>query len=94
MSEPKPHLICYDIADPKRLSRVHRCVSKKAHQVQYSVYHLIADLEEIDELLGELEYIINSKEDDVRVYRIPPLEEAEWLGPAWLPHGITMITQT
>lgn len=93
MSEPKPHLICYDIADPKRLSRVHRCVSKVAQQVQYSVYHLLADLEEIDELLGELESIINPNEDDIRVYRIPRLEEAEWMGPVWLPQGILLTTQ-
>ncbi len=65
------YLICYDVADPRRLGRVHRLVSGMGLQVQYSVYHLRLDREGLDGLCRELETIIDPARDDVRIYRLP-----------------------
>lgn len=64
-------LVCYDVADPKRLGKVHRRVSALALPVQYSVYLFHGTPEQLDSLLDELSQIIDPAEDDVRVYPVP-----------------------
>ena len=64
-------LICYDIADPDRLGKIHRIVSKIGIMVQYSVYYLRAGESELDDLLAILNKKIRHKEDDIRIYPIP-----------------------
>lgn len=38
MSGTRLYLLAYDIADPRRLARVARIVSREALRIQYSVY--------------------------------------------------------
>jgi CRISPR-associated protein Cas2 len=85
------YLICYDIANPKRLGRVHRRTVKRALFVQYSVYYLQGEKESLMELLGELEKIIHPTEDDIRAYKVESLKGAVQLGRSWLPDEITLI---
>ena len=81
-------LVCYDIANPKRLGRVHRCAVKHAVFIQYSVYYLDGSIEQLSGFLNALEQIIDIREDDVRAYRVTPLNLATQLGREWMPEGI------
>ena len=66
-----PILICYDIADPRRLQRLHRQLAKRALMVQYSVYYCEltqAGMERIKAMIAEH---IDPTADDVRLYPLP-----------------------
>lgn len=88
LHEPHLHLVCYDIADPARLARVHRHLEKRATPVQYSVFVLYADSIEVDRLAAELEVLIHPRQDDVRIYPLPRHLEVEVLGRGSVPDGI------
>lgn len=79
-----PHIISYDIADPKRLQRIHRFLKKVALPLQYSVFLLEADAKRIEQLEKQLATMINPRADDIRIYPLPL--EPDWcaLGkPLW-----------
>ncbi|HED14018.1 MAG TPA: CRISPR-associated endonuclease Cas2 [Gammaproteobacteria bacterium] len=75
-----PLLICYDIANPKRLQRVHRVVSHKAVMVQYSVYYTEMNRTEIGRIIREVEECIDKRADDVRIYRLPERIQMDTIG--------------
>jgi CRISPR-associated protein Cas2 len=81
-------LICYDIANPKRLGRVHRRAVKHAAFVQYSVYYLIGAKSDLDAMLGDIQDVIDDDQDDVRAYTVEPLSDAIRVGACWLPEDI------
>ena len=85
------YLICYDIADPRRLGRVARFMVKRAWRVQYSVY--VAELRpsRLDALLDQLADLINPREDDVRAYPLPGRGEVSLMGTQMFPPGIMLI---
>ncbi len=85
------YLVCYDVADPKRLRRVHRRMIKHAMFVQLSVYYLQGDKQALAALLSDLQEVINDGYDDVRAYTVPPLTEALQVGCPWLPEGIGLF---
>jgi len=85
------YLLCYDIADPKRLLRVHRLVVKHALFVQLSVYYFQGDETGLESLLCELNDKIDARYDDVRAYAVQPLSEALQVGCSWLPDGIGLF---
>ena len=67
----KDYLICYDISDKKRLSKIAKIVEKKAFRIQRSIYLLDnASKKELYDLLDEVLEILNKKQDDLRVYII------------------------
>ncbi len=83
-----PYLICYDIANPKRLQRLHRKVSAVAVMIQYSVYFAELNQREVDLIIGEIQECILSGEDDVRLYPLPRDAQLDMLGvqvPLCLP---------
>lgn len=84
-------LICYDIADPKRLVRMHRLLSKHALPVQYSVFMMHTHVLKLESLLGELETIIKQTEDDVRVYTLSDQHAPIVSGRAIMPDGLALI---
>jgi len=84
-NQRRPFLLAYDIADPKRLVRVHRTVRREGIPLQYSVFLLVATAAELDALLDRLERIIRPAADDVRVYPLPLRIDAAYYGRQWLP---------
>lgn len=86
-----PHIVTYDIADPKRLRRIHRFMKKVALPLQYSVFLLEADTKRIESLLKQLRTMIKANEDDIRIYPLP--KNPDWcsLGkPLWL-EGVQLV---
>ena len=67
-SRRTPWLLCYDIADARRLQRVHRVVRQHAVPLQYSVFHTVATRREVLVILHEIEEYIDPRQDDVRAY--------------------------
>ncbi len=64
-------ILCYDIANPKRLKKIAKAIEKKALRIQYSIFVLFQTTQkEVTILLKELTDIYNEKEDDIRVYKI------------------------
>lgn len=85
-----PHVVAYDIADPKRLGRVHRYLKKFAIPLQYSVFLVELDAAGRDKLLAKLRTLIHPKQDDVRIYPLP--DQPEWvaLGKALWGDGMLL----
>lgn len=90
MAKRLPHIVTYDIADPKRLRRVHRFLKKIALPLQYSVFLLDADAKRVEQLLKQLAPLINPHADDIRIYPLP--SQPEWcsLGRELWPEGIQL----
>jgi len=88
MRHKTKYLICYDIANLKRLQKVHRAICRHAMMVQYSVYFANLTQQQHDALLLELKHIIHKREDDIRFYPLPSQVKALQLGINCLPDGI------
>ena len=81
-------VIGYDIADPRRLQRVHREMCKHATPLEYSVFLLIGDQRVKDRCLEKMTALIKASEDDVRCYPLPVRGFQGRVGRASLPAGI------
>ncbi|MGB4269623.1 MAG: CRISPR-associated endonuclease Cas2 [Spirochaetota bacterium] len=64
------YLICYDICNPKRLTRVAKQLERMGIRVQYSFFNVELDDEMLDKLLQILMNLIDTKEDKIYVYPI------------------------
>lgn len=84
------HLLCYDIADPKRLAKVHRHIKTHAIPVQYSVYLISLTPHKREELLKALNHLINPREDDIRLYPLPNTPHWSNWGKPILPDGLNL----
>jgi len=65
------YLVCYDIADERRLSRVFKLMKHRGVHLQYSVFFCRMTWQNLLELKVRLSNIIDEKEDDVRIYPLP-----------------------
>jgi CRISPR-associated protein Cas2 len=84
------HLVCYDIADPERLVKVHRSVKRWGIPLQYSVFLVPAAPSAIRDLVTELARLIDHREDDIRIYPLPIRLDMSLLGRQGLPEGIAL----
>ncbi len=93
MSKAKPHLLCYDIANPKRLAKVHRQIKTNAIALQYSVYLITLTPKTRENLLTSLRKLIKPREDDIRLYPLPHAPHWSTWGKKQLPDGIQISLQ-
>ena len=89
-NEAHLYLICYDIADPRRLQRVHAFLRRHAMPVQYSVFLARLTERRLLHLLADLSRRIDPRSDDVRAYPIPREAEAVTMGRQYLPPGVVL----
>lgn len=75
-------MVCYDIADPKRLGKIHRLLKKNGLAVQKSVFFIQRSEKDMHRLLDELGRIIRKNKDDIRAY---PVESPK---AVWTTGGI------
>jgi len=67
----KNFLICYDIADEKRVGKIGKLVEKNALRIQRSVYfYEQVSKEELTVLIEKVLVILDEEADDLRVYTI------------------------
>lgn len=81
-------IIGYDIANPRRLQRVHREMCKFATPLEYSVFLLVGDQRVKKSCLRKMALLIDANEDDVRCYPLPARGFQGRVGRASLPAGI------
>ncbi|TVQ89497.1 MAG: CRISPR-associated endonuclease Cas2 [Chromatiaceae bacterium] len=93
-NRPALYLLAYDIADPRRLTRVHRTVRSRGLPLQYSVFIIPGTAAEIDRLLADLDAIIEPAADDIRVYPLPRQLDLVHYGRQWLSAGLQLVGGT
>lgn len=86
------YLVAYDIADPRRLVKVHRILKKQGLPVQYSVFTVVTSRPRLLRLLESIEQQIEDVEDDVRCYRLPSNTDAVTLGRQLFPEDVMLFT--
>jgi len=87
------HLLCYDIADEKRLRRFHRFMKDQGLPLQYSVFLLRRSSLELIQLMERIRQHIDEKTDDVRIYPISANMEFIALGRQALGPGMTLTAK-
>lgn len=81
-------IISYDIANPKRLGRVHRYLKRMACPIQYSGFVFQGTYRQCQDLLLNLLPKISKKEDDLRCYELLTTNYHRRIGKPFLPEGI------
>lgn len=90
LSQSAHWLVTYDIADPRRLARVFKRLRKTGTPVQYSVFAVQGNTQQLKMLMAQLARLIDARDDDVRAYRLPERGWRATLGQAILPEGILL----
>jgi CRISPR-associated protein Cas2 len=82
------YLVTYDIADPKRLSRLFRFLKKQGVPIQYSVFLVESSAAKMANLMVKIAKMIHKDADDVRAYRMPENGWQVSLGASILPEDV------
>ena len=82
--------VAYDIAHPRRLRRVHRCVRREGLALQYSAFAVAGRHQDLQSLLDRLATLIDAKADDVRAYHLPARCQVWSLGRQAWPDGMVL----
>jgi len=91
MSRQRSYLVAYDIANPRRLQRVARCVSRYGVRAQYSVFLAKLSVSQKQTLMVELRQLIDPLADDVRLYPLPTKADIVCYGRSPWPEGVQLF---
>jgi CRISPR-associated protein Cas2 len=83
-------LVCYDIAEPRRLARVWRAVREFGVPLQYSVFWARLDGIGLSQALGAIATRIDPRRDDVRFYPLPENVQITGLGRDVVPIDVDL----
>lgn len=61
-------ILCYDIADKKRLTKVANLVCQYMFRLQFSVYYADLTEKQLNSLTEQLKTLINHKQDKVSIF--------------------------
>lgn len=86
------YMIAYDIANPRRLSRVHRVLKKQGLPVQYSVFTVVMKRKALLRLLENINQLIQPAADDVRCYRLTEKIDIKILGRQYFPADVMLFS--
>lgn len=83
-------LVCYDIADPKRLRQVHKTTQDRGKRLQLSVYQCMLTPMQLATFRSDLDEVIAPGEDQVLFIRLGPrspstYDKIEALGRSYRP---------
>ncbi len=67
----KFYVVCYDIKDNSRRTKVFKIMRNYGTRVQYSVFECILEKEVLQRMLEKVSETIKKDEDSVRIYYIP-----------------------
>lgn len=90
LNTPVDWIVCYDMADRRRLARIFRTLKAQGVPVQRSVFLVRASAADMARLREQLMRIIDLSQDDVRAYRIPANHQKVVLGPSLIPAGMLL----
>ncbi len=91
LNRPRRWLIAYDLREPRRIARVHRLLTKVAVPVQYSVFAARGSQAAMRQLARQIEALIDTAVDDVRMYPIPEHPLLHTIGGALLPDDALLL---
>ena len=75
------YLVAYDIANPKRLQKIHYLIKKEGLAVQKSLFFVQGTEARLNKLLDQIASIMVLREDDLRAYPITHPKEVWTTGP-------------
>lgn len=64
------YVICFDIANDKRLRKVAIQMENFGQRIQYSVFECYLDKTQLDRLQTRLQFIIDPEKDHIRYYHL------------------------
>jgi len=86
------YLVCYDIRDPRRLTRVYKLLKGIGLHIQYSVFHCSLSWPNLLELKEKLKEMIDENDDDIRIYPLPSEEKVIVMGCGdRIPDGVEIV---
>lgn len=88
------YLVCYDIRDDRRLSRVFAFTKKYGLHLQYSVFYCRFTWPELQKFKSRLAEMIDRKKDDIRIYPLPDKPQVIVMGCGdRLPEGVSIFLE-